>query len=35
MMDMCEDVYQVPWQAVYIVCTRMKKIYYSYMRSTC
>ena len=26
MMDMCEGVYRVPWQAVYIVCTSMKKI---------
>jgi len=27
MMDMCECLYRVPWQAVYIVCTSMKKLY--------
>ena len=27
MVDMCEGGYQVPWQAVYIVRTSMKKIY--------
>ena len=27
MIDICEGVYWVLWQAVYIVCTSMKKIY--------